>query len=229
MTWSGVEALCRWQLPDGEVLAPGTFFDTAKSLSLLGDIERCLFARAAEDLAFLEDAGLIPPKVSFNLGFERLLDENLSTELASLQRPGLVIAVELLETLSLDDLNSEFMPVLATLRDMNIQIEIDDFGSDRASINSLVTLSPSAMKIDQRIVLPGPQSLRIQKLIQAIVQIGSALEIPVVAEGVETEAHVKMVRELGCQYMQGFALAEPLPREALLDMFGPDRQQRFAS
>jgi len=51
----------------------------------------------------------------------------------------------------------------------------------------------------------------------------------VVAEGVETEAHVKMVRELGCQYMQGFALAEPLPREALLDMFGPDKQQRFAS
>ena len=112
---------------------------------------------------------------------------------------------------------------------MGIHIEIDDFGSDHASINSLVSISPSAMKIDQRIVLPGPSSEKIQKLIQAIVDIGSALDIPIIAEGVETDEHVRMVRDLGCDYMQGYALAKPMSREELLHLFGPEQHSRLAA
>jgi diguanylate cyclase (GGDEF)-like protein len=224
MTWSGIEALCRWQQPCGQLLTPGRFFDAAQSLSLIGDIDRCLFSRAAQDLEALQSAGIVPPKVSFNIGYERLIDQQLAEELASLQRPGMVIAVELLETLSLEDPDASFRKVLDNLKAMNIQIEIDDFGSERASINSLVAVSPSSMKIDQRIVLPGPGSTRMRKLIRAIVDIGKALEIPVIAEGVETDAHVEMVCELGCDYMQGFALARPLPVESLIAMFGSDHQ-----
>jgi len=229
MKWIGVEALCRWQLESGEVLTPGRFFETAKSLSLLGDIERCTFQRVSKDLDFFESADMLPPKISLNVGYERLLDGTLTEDLASLQRPGLDIAVELLETLALEDLNSEFMPVLESLKKMGIQIEIDDFGSDHASINSLVSISPSAMKIDQRIVLPGPSSEKIQKLIQAIVDIGSALDIPIIAEGVETDEHVRMVRDLGCDYMQGYALSKPMSREELLHLFGPEQHSRLAA
>ena len=118
-----------------------------------------------------------------------------------------------------------------TYRDI-MRYQIDSrLGTDdaEAELDRLVSISPSAMKIDQRIVLPGPSSEKIQKLIQAIVDIGSALDIPIIAEGVETDEHVRMVRDLGCDYMQGYALAKPMSREELLHLFGPEQHSRLAA
>lgn len=212
----GVETLCRWDHPSGTELSPPDFMKVATDMSLLGAIDRCLFSKVAQDLDWLQERGLVLPKVSLNVGYERLTDVTLAGDLASLKRPGLTISVELLETLSMDNRDDAFSTALDALREAGIDIEIDDFGSNRASVTSLIAVSPTAMKIDQAIMLPGPGSPRMQRLIKAIVDIGTALDIPVVAEGVETAEHVALARTLGCDVVQGFALARPMRRDALL-------------
>lgn len=226
--WVGVEALCRWQHPDGKLLSPGEFFDSATAMALIGDIDRCLFAHLDCDLDAFAAAGILPPKLSVNIGLERLLDADLASQLGSLKRPDLAVAVELLESLSIDE---DVLQALESLKHNGVHVEIDDFGSERASISSLVSVSPSVMKIDRKIVIPGLESERMRKLIRSIVDIGRALDIAVVAEGVESEQHIALVRELGCDYMQGIALCEPLSCADLIDRFSshaPDQYRRVA-
>ena len=174
-----------------------------------------MFDKVGADLAHLEKLDLLPPSLSLNIGYERLLDGDLAAQLGALRRPNLSLVVELLETLSLDAPEDEVLFAIDRLKESGVEIEIDDFGSCRASIVSLISVGPRALKIDRQIVLPGPESSNYQRLISAIVDIGQALGINVVAEGVETEAHVKLARKLGCDVLQGYALAKPIPLEEL--------------
>jgi EAL domain-containing protein (putative c-di-GMP-specific phosphodiesterase class I) len=97
------------------------------------------------------------------------------------------------------------------LKRLGIEIEIDDFGSGHASIVSLLRLNPSALKIDRQLVKQLPESAGQRRLARSIVEIGKSLDIKVIAEGVETMAHASILRELGCDVLQGFALAKPMP------------------
>lgn len=212
---AGVEALCRWKRLDGTILGPDDFLKVAGNLSLVGDIDRVMCSRVAEDFDRLDGLGILPPKVSLNVGYQRLLDHDLVADVSALKRPGLAVVIELLETLSLDAPEQEVNFAVDALKEAGIAVEIDDFGSCRASIVSLISVAPSAMKIDQQIVRPGPNSESFRQLIRAIVEIGKALGISVTAEGVETERHVNMARSLGCDVLQGYALAKPMPICAL--------------
>lgn len=217
MAWWGVETLCRWLTPEGNMFAPGEFFDLASDLSLLGDIDRCMFKKVSEDLGLLEACGLVPPRLSLNISRERLLDQNLSAELASLQRPQFDLAVGLQELPSQESVEEVHRQALDALVNEGVQIEMHDFSSNRGSISSLIAVSPAAIKIDRQIVLPCVDSVLMQKMIMAIVEIGAELNIPVIAGGVETAAHVEMVCKLGCTYMQGFALAMPMNRDDFIE------------
>ncbi len=214
----GVETLCRWHHPDGSIRSPNAFLKVAGDLSLVGAIDRAMYRKVRDDLDYLASIGRMPPRLSINISYERLLDANLVEELCSLKRPGLDIHIELLETLSLDQPEETVLFAIDALKDNGIGVEIDDFGSCRASIVSLISVSPQAMKIDRQIVGPGPRSENYQRLIRAIVDIGRAFDIDVVAEGVETAEHIQMVRDLGCDILQGFALALPLTLDDLIPM-----------
>jgi EAL domain-containing protein (putative c-di-GMP-specific phosphodiesterase class I) len=99
---------------------------------------------------------------------------------------------------------------LDAIRDMGIDIEIDDFGTGYASVISLLQLKPTRLKIDRQLVMPITTSLSQRRLVASIIEIGKSLEIEVVGEGVETTEHADILRELGCDILQGYAFGRPM-------------------
>lgn len=218
MSISGVEALIRWTDAAGRLREAGQFLDVAQGHSLVGALDRQMFKRVAEDMDMLEERGHLPAKVSLNVGYERLLDPKLVTDLSSMRRPGLRVAIELLETLPLEDLDEQLDTVTRGLHDNNIEIEIDRFGTNRASLATLVAISPTAMKIGHNIVHRAPEVAEMRTLIRAIVEIGNRFGIVVIAQGVATKEQFGLVRRLGCGHAQGLWLAEPMPRDQLFEL-----------
>lgn len=211
----GLEVLCRWQHPSRGVLVPDDFLDVAKDMALMPAIDRLLAEKAFSQLEHLKAQGVNIPKIAFNVDNRRLLDPRLLEQLTDLQRLDMEVAVELVETMPLDALDHSSTWSISLLKERGFSIEIDDFGSCRASIAGLMSVAPNAMKIDQRIVLPIVGSEPHQKLVRAIIEIGRALSIQIIAEGVETDDHLGFLRRFGCHVLQGFALAPPMPIDAL--------------
>ncbi|WP_172841164.1 bifunctional diguanylate cyclase/phosphodiesterase [Rhodovulum sp. P5] len=211
----GVEMLCRWQHPEHGLLSPGEFLPYADELKVTGRIDRILFERSANDLRALKARGILMPKISFNVTADRLMHQDLAESLRADIDPDTEVSIELLESMSLDTLSEALRWSIDTLKENDIRVEIDDFGSCRASIAGLISVGPDAMKVDRAIIAPITGSEPHYQLVKAIVEIGRALGIEVVAEGVETQDHVRLLTEIGCSVLQGFALARPMPVDDL--------------
>ncbi|MBX2854842.1 MAG: EAL domain-containing protein [Rhodobacteraceae bacterium] len=220
----GLEVLCRWNHPERGVLAPGFFWETASDMHMIGQIDKIIFAKAAEALKRLRAGGVVIPKVSFNVTADRLMLPDLADTLRASIDQDTKIALELLESMSLDTLSDPLQMSLDALREKHIEIEIDDFGSCRASIAGLMSVSPQAMKIDRQIVTPITHSERHLRLVEAIIEIGKTLSIEVVAEGVETDEHIEILKRFGCSTLQGYGLGRPMPEEDLAVFLGKRRE-----
>ena len=208
---AGVETLARWQHPVYGLLTPDRFLDIAEDLDVVSTIDALILERAVIDRkAWIKD-GLSIPKVSVNVSGRRLADPDLGKKLRALKiEPG-TISFELLESISFDDCDDVVTSNLKKLRKLGIDLEIDDFGTGHASIVSLLRLSPKTLKIDRELIRMLPQSSEQRKLVGSIIDIGRSLNILVIAEGVETADYISILQELGCDALQGYALARPMP------------------
>ncbi|MBY5353418.1 EAL domain-containing protein [Rhizobium leguminosarum] len=208
---TGVETLARWQHPVHGLLTPDRFLDIAEDLDVVSTIDALILERAIADRkAWLKD-GLPIPKISVNVSARRLADPDLGKKLRALKiEPG-TFSFELLESISLDDCDEAVAANLKKLRKLGIDIQIDDFGTGHASIVSLLRLSPKTLKIDRELIRMLPQSAEQRKLVGSIIDIGRSLDILVIAEGVETADHIRILEELDCDTLQGYALARPMP------------------
>lgn len=149
--------------------------------------------------------------MSVNVSARRLHDPGLTTTLDGLHiQPG-TLSFELLESIFLDDSDEIAIRNMQTLRQLGIDIEIDDFGTGHASIIGLLKVNPSTLKVDRELVRLAPQSTEQRKLLSSIIDIGHSLGIKVVAEGVETAEHIRILQDMGCDSLQGYALCRPLP------------------
>ncbi|ANL34479.1 putative bifunctional diguanylate cyclase/phosphodiesterase [Rhizobium phaseoli] len=208
---TGVETLARWQHPRHGLLAPDRFLDIAEDLDVVSTIDALILERALADRRAWIKEGLSIPKVSVNVSARRLADPDLGKKLRALKiEPG-AIAFELLESISLDDCDELVTANLKKLRKLGIDIQIDDFGTGHASIVSLLRLSPKTLKIDRELIRLLPQSAEQRKLVGSIIDIGRSLNIRVIAEGVETADHIRILEDLDCDTLQGYALARPMP------------------
>ncbi|MEM9046454.1 MAG: EAL domain-containing protein [Pseudomonadota bacterium] len=207
----GVEALARWQHPTRGVLAPISFLSIAEDMNALSEIDAQIFAQAVANMRELDNAGIETPRLSVNISLKRLCDPNLMQSIDRLDTKGLKIAFELLETIFLDDPNDDYDWTLDQLQERGIDIEVDDFGTGRASIVGLTRVKPKRLKIDRQLVIPIVEDESRRNLLAAIVNIGRSLGIGVTAEGVETMRHIRHLREMGCDTVQGFGLARPMP------------------
>lgn len=209
----GAEALVRWRHPDRGLLKPDDFLETAGQVALAATIDRYVFNQVCEDYEKMRARGLAPPKLSVNVAVQTLAEIAQWPEVdCAAVRDG-VIALELLESIALDRPDDSHQYHIDALKELGFQIEIDDFGSDRASIVGLTLVRPSRLKIDERLVGPAPRSAAHAAVVKSILGMARALDIAVVAEGVETADHVQAMRELGCQALQGYALGRPAPFE----------------
>lgn len=211
----GVETLARWDHPVRGILTPDTFLKIAEDIGCLAMIDRIMLESSLADHARWQALDLGIEKISVNVSSKRLHDPELARSLRTLAIQPKSLSFELLESIFLDDCDRIVLENLAEIRKLGIDIEIDDFGTGHASIISLMKLSPRRLKIDRQLVKPVSRSPGQRKLVGTIVEIGRSLDIEVVAEGVETPAHVAIMRDLGCDILQGHALARPMPAHAI--------------
>ncbi|MEJ8562461.1 EAL domain-containing protein [Yoonia sp. GPGPB17] len=209
----GVEALARWQHPEHGLLAPAAFLDLAAELGLVAALDRCMLEKALEFAGSVGDMNLHLPSISVNLSAGRLIDPHLVDDIEKYwTNRQCKLSIELLETISFDALQQETLVSenLDRLRAIGVQIETDDFGSGRASITSLLQVRPDRLKIDRKLIQAAVHDPVQRTVVSAILEMTRALGIETLAEGVETEQDVAIIRALGCRLFQGYAYARPL-------------------
>jgi len=213
----GVEALARWNHPTQGLKTPDSFMSIAEELSVVSSIDRIVLEQALRDLERWQAMGLVVPRASVNVSQRRLHDEDLVQSLRELHiEPGR-IAFELVESIYLDESDGIVGWNIDRIKELGIDIEIDDFGTGYASIVSLQKLHPRRLKIDRQLVDPILTEPAQRRLLASIVDIGKSMDIEIVAEGVETMEHAAILRDLGCDILQGYAFARPMDRYALED------------
>jgi diguanylate cyclase (GGDEF)-like protein len=208
---AGVETLARWQHRERGLMTPDKFLAIAEDINVVATIDGLILEQALADREHWASEGIVVPKIAVNVSSRRLDDPNLGKKLRALKIAPGTVAFELLESISLDDCDEAVIANLRQLRRLGIDIEIDDFGTGHASIVSLLKLSPKTLKIDRELVRMVPHSSGQRKLVRSIIDIGRSLNILVTAEGVETMDHVRILADLGCDMLQGYALARPMP------------------
>ena len=206
----GIEALARWRHPQRGLLAPESFMKVAATLGLIAEFDAAILRAIIRDRQSWETLGVTVPRIAVNTSAARLSDPTLVDQLKQLQIEPHTLSFELLETVFLDEIEDDVLTNIAALKQMEIDIEVDDFGSGHASIIGLLKLKPKRLKIDQRLVMPIIKSREQRSLIRSIVGIAKTLGIGVIAEGVETLAHARLLRRLGCDTLQGYAIAHPV-------------------
>ena len=206
----GVEALVRWNHPVKGLLAPYTFLKIAEELNVVATLDRIVLEQALGEFKRWEADGLPIPRISVNVSSRRLRDGELLSGLRTLDiRPG-TVAFELVESIFLDDHDELVEWNVNQIKELGIEVEIDDFGTGYASIVSLQKLKPKRMKIDRQLVAPVVKSKQQRKLVESIIEIGKSLGIEVLAEGVETADHARILKDIGCDLLQGYAFGRPM-------------------
>ncbi len=211
----GVEALARWQHATRGDIPPGLFVSVAEQTGLMTELGHFVLRRA------LADAGAWPGLyVAINLspvqvrdrGLVRLVDQALADTKIDPTR----VVLEITEGMLIDN-PEEAKQRLKELRALGVKIALDDFGSGYSSLNYLRRLPIDKLKIDKEFVAPLGRSANGGVIVQAIVALGRALGLSVLAEGVETEEQRVLLRLAGCDELQGFLFARPMPLPALTE------------
>ncbi|MGB0694080.1 MAG: putative bifunctional diguanylate cyclase/phosphodiesterase [Rhodospirillaceae bacterium] len=213
---SGFEALVRWQRPDGSFISPADFIPVAEETGAIGPIGAWVTKVAASCLCQWCDAskgGEIPP-VAVNVAAPQLLDPGFEADIAQLvDGLGLgrgLLHLELTETALLADMG-EARKLLQRLRDAGFHIALDDFGTGYSSLGYLQDVPAHALKLDRTFIMDLAHSRRQRVLVKSIIRMAQALDMVVIGEGVETPDQFRILRDMGCDQIQGYLFAKPLP------------------
>ncbi|WP_353094327.1 EAL domain-containing protein [Methylibium sp.] len=221
----GVEALIRWHHPERGLLLPDDFIPVAEERRLMLPIGQWVLREAMRCARRWHAQGLELP-ISVNLSSMQFQQRGFVASLAELlqqeQVSGEWLELELTERMLMDDL-VEVKASLAQLKALGMRISVDDFGTGYSSLGHLKELPIDKVKIDRSFVQDVPQNADAAAIVRAIVQLGRSLGMTVIAEGVETEAQERFLRELGCEELQGLRIAPPLS-EADLQIWAAGRQ-----
>ena len=214
---SGAEALMRWHHPQRGMVSPVVFIPLAERYGLIGALGQWVIDEACRQAREWRDAGL-RMRVAINLSVHQLRQADLAERIgAALQRNKInpdLITCELTESAAMDD-TEVTMRVLGQLAALGLHISIDDFGTGHSSLAYLRKLPAHELKIDRSFVADLETSDDARKVASAVINLAKALNLKVVAEGVETEAQNRILREFGCDQLQGFLFAKPMSASAL--------------
>ncbi len=210
-TLSGIEVLARWQHPELGLLTPDVFLPLAAQLGLEAELDRAVFKQTVSVMAAFENKGLLVPRIAFNVSPGRLIDPRFLSDVRdSIPDRRSCYAFEILESVSYEEANDHLAFTIDTLKEMGFQVDVDDFGSGHASINSVLNISPNTLKIDKNIVRPITENPTAHRLTASIVELANALDMVVIAEGVDSPEKARMLGQMGCHGLQGFYFSRPM-------------------
>ncbi|MDP1789146.1 MAG: EAL domain-containing protein, partial [Methylibium sp.] len=210
----GVEGLLRWQHPQRGLVSPAHFIPLAEETGLIVPIGAWVIEQACRQVAAWRAQGLPSFGVSINLSARQLRDDGLTEQVrASMLRHGVppgVLELELTESMVMDDAERNLRQ-MHTLRDLGVGLSIDDFGTGYSSLAYLNRFPIDKLKIDRSFVHDMLADPTDRAITMAIIGLGHALGLQVVAEGVEEPRAAALLREARCDELQGFLFGRPMP------------------
>lgn len=215
---TGVEALTRWRHPRRGLLPPGEFIRTVEHSDLLAPFTRYVLDRSLTAAAEWNAAGLDLP-VSVNVSARSLLDPTFPAQTADLLRrhrmPAGQLVLEITESVAVSD-SGVVDEVLADLREMGVQLSVDDFGTGFSSLSFVTRVQVDELKVDRSFVDGMIDSPSAEAVVRGAVELGARLGARVVAEGVETIEQRAALIALGCTTAQGYHFCRPLPADKIV-------------
>ena len=213
---AGVEALARWTRPDGTIVPPNDFVLLSEEMGISDVLFQAILTNVCGAVASWRADGEWDIPVSVNISAHQLRNDKLVDMIKEILQSNDVeekmINVELTETVLLEDLTIA-RPMLKDLSKYGIGIHIDDFGTGYSSLSYLAELPVQTLKIDRSFIEKLTESETNARVVQAVIALGKAMGLDVIAEGVETKQQMEMVRTFGCDLAQGFLISKPLPDE----------------
>jgi len=213
------EALVRWQHPTRGLLAPGEFIPIAEQSGLVVALGDWMLAESCHQATEWRD----DLRVSVNVSGRQIADGSLVASVArALEDSGLAperLQLELTETVLMDNIDGH-VDLMCELKELGVSLALDDFGKGYSSLSYLHRFPIDRIKIDRAFVGGLPESRAGLAVVSAVVSFARALDIGVVAEGVETQEQIDALLELGCEYAQGFFFHRPAPPEQLTALLG---------
>ncbi len=211
---TGVEALLRWYPQDGDgVVPPDQFISVLEETGLIVPVGRWVLEEAVRQLAAWQALGLPPLRVAVNLSARQLRHADLPDDVAAILASSMIkpdqLELELTESMLMA--GDAIASTVRLIADLGVQLAIDDFGTGYSSLAYLKRFFVNSLKIDRSFVGEMPHNPEDVAIGSAIIALAHSLNLRVVAEGVETPAQEKFLRERGCDEMQGFLLSPPLP------------------
>ena len=213
---ASAEALIRWFHPEFGMVSPGEFISLFEKNGLIQKLDCYVWNEAGAQIdRWKKTLGVsIPVSVNvsrvdmFNPKLREILQDIVSRN--NLEKNELML--EITESIYTDNARQMIETVLA-LREDGFKIEMDDFGSGYSSLNMLTSLPIDALKLDMKFIRNICVNPKDYRLVGIMIEIARLLEVPVIAEGVETEEQMKMLKEIGCEIIQGYYFSKPLPAE----------------
>ncbi|RII77803.1 putative bifunctional diguanylate cyclase/phosphodiesterase [Pseudomonas monteilii] len=228
----GAEALLRWEHPQQGLLLPDRFIGLAEKTGLIIPIGEWVLDEACRQMRQWLDQGHQGWRMAVNLSAIQFCHAGLVESVArALQQNGLpanCLTLEITETTAMHDADAS-LTVLQRLSDMGVDLSIDDFGTGYSSLMYLKRLPANELKIDRGFVRDLEQDSDDAAIVSAIVALGQALGLRIVAEGVETDKQQDFLTRLGCDSLQGYLLGQPVPAEQFMSKLQAMRPQDTAA
>jgi diguanylate cyclase (GGDEF)-like protein/PAS domain S-box-containing protein len=214
----GMEALIRWRHPERGMVPPGEFIPLLEETGMILDVGRWALRRAALEHAAWCAKGRLPPRIAVNVSPAQLrrkdFVDHVKDALAAVERAAERIDIEITESMLMEDIGGS-IDKLKALQSLGLQVALDDFGTGYSSLSYLARLPINSLKIDRSFIMQmskGPEQMAI---VSTVISLARALNLKVVAEGVETEEQATLLRLLRCDEAQGYLFGRPVPPEEL--------------
>lgn len=227
----GVEALIRWHHPVKGFIPPCDFIPLAEQFGIITKIDEWGLLTACRQGKMWHDSGLPDIKISVNMSQAQFVRTDVySTVVHALAETGFepsCLEIEVTETMAMTDVEHT-VSVLNKIHELGVLISMDDFGTGYSSLASLKTIPFDVLKIDRSLVCDVNDNDTSRRITSAIVAMGKALKMIVLAEGVETDEQSRLLTDLGCDLAQGYYYSKPRPAEDIVKMLSSSSHSDMA-
>ncbi|MBQ7266323.1 MAG: EAL domain-containing protein [Firmicutes bacterium] len=212
----GFEALARMRDSDNNIISPGEFIPVAEKVGLIDRIDSIIFRKAAMFFGEILKKYHLDITLSINVSVRHLMKNDFLDELRQILKesgvPEKNLEIEITESIMIDSVEKA-LQVINEIENMGIQIAIDDFGTGYSSLSYLNKFPANLLKIDKSFIDKINTSESSKQYVAAIISIGHIMGFDVISEGVEEQTQLDTLKEIGCDYIQGFLWGRPLPYE----------------
>lgn len=222
---AGAEALVRWIHPDKGIVMPGLFIPAFEKNGFITELDMYIWEKVCGFMREWKEAGYRNVPVSVNVSRKDIYRANLlETLIQMVEQNGLKpedLHLEITETAYIEN-QEQLIKIVSDMKDAGFIIEMDDFGSGYSSLNMLTELPINILKLDMSFMQK--KSLNDSNILGYIINLAKGMRLSVVAEGVETKEQVNMLKELKCDYAQGYYYAKPMPHDEFTRLLAADKK-----